>query len=189
MIFHISPIFSWFQIPLLSKNDSTVTIMKDETTPVWREDFSTIQCYLNENNLAGQLTRRELPFSREFLAISFIRKNLLNMARSMYVCGHTVSAKYASWRTDLTNLGPSTPLYISEDVFPAENQREVHIIRFVCDVSCLYICIQTNMSEFCPLEYICLKQKTNQNILYNVIDYTGIQLAMEMNISLFSHRD
>ena len=45
------------------------------------------------------------------------------------------------------------------------------------------------MSEFCPLEYICLKQKTNQNILYNVIDYTGIQLAMEMNISRFSHRD
>ena len=89
----------------------------------------------------------------------------------------------------LINLRPSTPLYITEDVFPAENQREVHIIRFVCDVSCLYICIQTNMSECCLLECIFLNQKTNQNILYNVIDYTGIQLAMEMNISRFSHRD
>ena len=47
--------FSWFQIPLLSKNDSTVTIMKDETTPVWRENLSTILCYQNDNNLADKL--------------------------------------------------------------------------------------------------------------------------------------
>ena len=60
--------------------------MKDETTPVWRENLSTILCYLNDDNLAGQLTRRELPFSRELVAISFVRKNLLNMARSIYVC-------------------------------------------------------------------------------------------------------
>ena len=44
------------------------------------------------------------------------------------------------------------------------------------------------MSEFCPLEYICLNQKTNKK-LYNVTDCTDIQLAMEMNISRFSHRD
>ena len=166
MIFQISPIFLGFRFLFCPR----MTLL----WPLWRtkphqceENLSTILCYLNDNNLAGQLTRRELPLSREFVSIIFIRKNLLNMAWSiyMYVCGHTVSAKYASWGTNLTNLGPSTPLYISEDVFPADNQNEVHIIRFVCDVSCLYICIQTNMSEFCPLEYICLNQKTIKKTL------------------------
>ena len=65
-------------------------------------------------------------------------------------------------RNKFDQPGPVTPLYISENVFPAENQIEVHIIGYVCDVSCLYICIQTNMSEFCPLEYIC---KTNKKTL------------------------
>ena len=175
--------FSWFQIPLLSKNDSTVTIMKDETTPVWRENLSTILCYQNDNNLADKLKVNYLSQGSLWRSVLSVKTSWIYILYVDTLYLRNMPLEGQIWPTWARQL-----LFTYLKMFPAENLKEVHIIRFVCDVSCLYICIQTNMSEFCPLEYICLNQKTNKK-LYNVTDCTDIQLAMEMNISRFSHRD